>query len=66
MENPPSLEEVYQALQALYNNPDVSGKEKASLWLGELQRSVCLKRKLCLEFGNGWGNFRFMIMQQTQ
>lgn len=40
MESPPSLEAVYQALQALYNNPDVSGKEKSSLWLGELQRSV--------------------------
>ena len=60
MENPPSLEEVYQALHALYKNPDVSGKEKASLWLGELQRSVSLKRKLCLEFVflNGWGNCR--------
>ncbi|KAK3585736.1 hypothetical protein CHS0354_020305 [Potamilus streckersoni] len=36
----PSLETVYQALQALYNNPDFVGKEKASVWLGELQRSV--------------------------
>lgn len=40
MENPPPLETVHQALQALYNNPDVGGKEKASVWLGELQRSV--------------------------
>lgn len=40
MESPPSIETVNQALQALYNNPDVVGKEKASVWLGELQRSV--------------------------
>ena len=40
MEAAPSLETVFQALQALYHNPDVSGKEKASIWLGELQRSV--------------------------
>ena len=40
MDSEPSLETVHQALQALYNNPDVSGKEKASVWLGELQRSV--------------------------
>lgn len=40
MDSEPSLETVGQALHALYNNPDVSGKEKASVWLGELQRSV--------------------------
>lgn len=40
MDSEPSLEAVGQALHALYNNPDVSGKEKASVWLGELQRSV--------------------------
>jgi transportin-3 len=40
MNSEPSLETVYQALQALYQNPDVSGKERASVWLGELQRSV--------------------------
>ncbi|KAK3097484.1 hypothetical protein FSP39_010037 [Pinctada imbricata] len=40
MESEPSLETVHQALQALYNNPDIHGKEKASVWLGELQRSV--------------------------
>lgn len=42
METAPSLETVNQALQALYNNPDVVGKEKASVWLGELQRSVSI------------------------
>ena len=40
MEAAPSLETVFQALYALYRNPDISGKEKASIWLGELQRSV--------------------------
>ncbi|XP_069128619.1 transportin-3-like [Argopecten irradians] len=41
MENEPPIETVLQALQALYNNPDKAGKEQASVWLGELQRSVC-------------------------
>ena len=40
MESQPALETVFQALQALYNNPDLNGKERASVWLGELQRSV--------------------------
>lgn len=36
----PSLTLVYQAVQVLYHDPDPAGKERASLWLGELQRSV--------------------------
>lgn len=36
----PSLAMVYQAVQALYHDPDPAGKERASVWLGELQRSV--------------------------
>lgn len=40
MEGPPSLETVYQAVYTLHHNPDPSEKEKASLWLGELQKSV--------------------------
>lgn len=40
MDSSPSLETVCQAIYALYHNPDTSGKEKASVWLGELQRSV--------------------------
>ncbi|XP_006896112.1 PREDICTED: transportin-3 isoform X3 [Elephantulus edwardii] len=36
----PTLQLVYQAVQALYHDPDPSGKERASFWLGELQRSV--------------------------
>ncbi|TWW64393.1 Transportin-3 Importin-12 [Takifugu flavidus] len=36
----PSLALVYQAIQALYHDPDPAGKERASVWLGELQRSM--------------------------
>lgn len=36
----PNLALVYQAVQALYHDPDPAGKERASVWLGELQRSV--------------------------
>lgn len=45
----PSLQLVYQAVQALYHDPDPSGKERASCWLGELQRSVRAAA------GRGWG-----------
>ncbi|CAH1407920.1 unnamed protein product [Nezara viridula] len=40
MESSPSLETVHQAVYALYHNPDPAEKEKASLWLGQLQKSV--------------------------
>ncbi|XP_014673876.1 PREDICTED: transportin-3-like [Priapulus caudatus] len=40
MEAAPSLETVTQAIQTLYHNPDVTAKERASFWLGELQKSV--------------------------
>ncbi|XP_015116799.1 transportin-3 [Diachasma alloeum] len=40
MNAPPELDTVYQAVYSLYNNPDPTEKEKASLWLGELQKSV--------------------------
>uniref|UniRef100_A0A7N8Y0K7 Transportin 3 n=1 Tax=Mastacembelus armatus TaxID=205130 RepID=A0A7N8Y0K7_9TELE len=36
----PSLALVYQAVQALYHDPNPAGKERASVWLGELQRSM--------------------------
>uniref|UniRef100_A0A672JY46 Transportin-3 n=1 Tax=Sinocyclocheilus grahami TaxID=75366 RepID=A0A672JY46_SINGR len=36
----PNLPLVYQAVQALYHDPDPAGKERASVWLGELQRSM--------------------------
>jgi len=37
----PSVDSVLQALDALYHQPDAEGKHKASLWLTELQSSVC-------------------------
>jgi len=40
METAPSLETVLQALHTLYHGDDGGGKEKASVWLGELQKSV--------------------------
>ena len=43
MDSAPSLETVLVALNALYRNPDTTGKEKASVWLGELQKSVSSK-----------------------
>ncbi|GFG31613.1 hypothetical protein Cfor_03192, partial [Coptotermes formosanus] len=40
MNSPPPLDTVYQAVFTLYHNPEPTEKEKASQWLGELQRSV--------------------------
>ena len=40
MDAAPSLETVLQALHTLYHGDDGGGKEKASVWLGELQKSV--------------------------
>ncbi|KAF7379433.1 transportin-3 [Vespula maculifrons] len=40
MDSPPALETVYQAVYSLYNNSNPSDSGKASLWLGELQKSV--------------------------
>ena len=64
--NRPSVDQVRAVISALYNDSDPSGKEKASEWLQELQRSVstCIKlvikpcsprpafyvRKLCMDF----------------
>lgn len=42
MNSSPPLDSVYQAVFTLYHNPDPAEKEKASLWLGELQRSVSI------------------------
>lgn len=36
----PAIEVVYDALNALYHNPDPISKERASQWLGDLQKSV--------------------------
>ncbi|XP_046388483.1 transportin-3 [Ischnura elegans] len=40
MESSPPIETVYQAIYTLNHNPDPTGKEKASQWLGALQKSV--------------------------
>ncbi|KAG8187901.1 hypothetical protein JTE90_001664 [Oedothorax gibbosus] len=40
MDSPPTIQIVCQAIYALYQNPDKAEKEKASNYLGELQRSV--------------------------
>lgn len=42
MDPPPSIENVMQATNALYHDPDVSRKEAASKWLQEFQQSVCI------------------------
>lgn len=36
----PSMDTIYQAISALYDNPNANEKEKASKWLGEIQKSV--------------------------
>lgn len=38
------METVYEAIGALYDNPNANEKEKASLWLGDMQKSVSLLR----------------------
>lgn len=38
----PSIEMVYQAISALYDNPNGEEKEKASIWLGDVQKSVSI------------------------
>lgn len=40
MDQKPGLDIVYLAVSSLYNNPNAAEKEKASQWLGELQKSV--------------------------
>lgn len=41
MDQPPNLEIVYLAVHTLYHDPTSGEKEKASQWLGDLQKSVC-------------------------
>lgn len=40
MQEMPSIDMVYQGLNALYHNPEPDSKEGASKWLGQLQKSV--------------------------
>ena len=37
---PPSIETVCGAISSLYHNPDPKEKERASIWLQALQKSV--------------------------
>ena len=46
METAPSLDTVLQALHTLYHGDDGGGKEKASVWLGELQKSVRIQNNV--------------------
>lgn len=42
MEDSPSIETVYEAIYALYNqNTNPAEKQQASNWLNEMQKSVC-------------------------
>lgn len=34
------MDTIYQAISALYDNPNANEKEKASRWLGDVQKSV--------------------------
>jgi len=58
MEALPSVDSVLQALDALYHQPDADGKHKASLWLTDVQSSVCFTLQLptCHYQGICWGD----------
>ena len=51
--NRPSVDQVRAVISALYNDSDPGGKEKASQWLQELQRSVCIATLLFLGLREG-------------
>ena len=40
MEEPPPMETVYQAINALYSNRDSQKRNEANRWLIDLQKSV--------------------------
>lgn len=40
--NEPTVEEVLRYIYDLYDNPDISSKDRASKWLIEFQKSVSL------------------------
>lgn len=46
MEHKPTLDVVFLAVSALYNNPNTAEKERASSWLGELQKSASYSKYL--------------------
>lgn len=39
----PKIEDLLKNIYDLYENPDISTKEKASTWLSEFQKSVSTK-----------------------
>lgn len=48
--NRPSLDNVYQAIDTLYHNQQVAGKEDASKWLDTFQQSVRAIYFFCMPF----------------
>lgn len=36
------MDTIYQAISALYDNPNKIEKEKASIWLADVQKSVSI------------------------
>jgi len=42
MDSAPSMDNVVQALNILYRQPDATGKEKASAYLNDMQKSVVI------------------------
>lgn len=57
MDQAPDVSTVYQAIDTLYG-PDGVSKGNASVWLGELQKSVCF---CFVVFGDVWLGFRPQI-----
>lgn len=45
MDQKPSIDIVFMAISALYNNPNPAEKERASQWLNDLQKSVSKMKK---------------------
>lgn len=50
----PSVDQVRAIIGALYNDSDPNGKEKASEWLHELQRSVRVNLGKCSFSNASW------------
>jgi len=42
MDSEPSMDTVIQALNVLYHQPEAAGKEKASAYLNDMQKSVII------------------------
>lgn len=55
----PSVDQVRAIIGALYNDSDPNGKEKASEWLHELQRSVRVNLGKCSFSNASWFTSQF-------